>query len=139
MAQFQFYTARSYMNGTPYCVSNSCKFSLYFFAYRIKLLQSESSFPRGRIPAKIKSILPICPRGHFASNHYTCATITPTTTLALPHLSGSFILVQRHKRPSSFSASADAFRCTMTSFTVRRGKKKKGCGFRSGHRLKEFG
>lgn len=47
VAPFQFYTAPSCMNRTLSCVSNSYKFSLYFFAYRIKWLQSEPSFPPG--------------------------------------------------------------------------------------------
>lgn len=71
----------------------------------------------GRILAKIKSILQLCPQGHLALKRYQ--------TLALPHLSSAFILVQRHKRPSPCSASTDAFRCAMTSFffSVKRGKK----------------
>lgn len=67
---------------------------------------------------KIKSILQLCPLGYLALKRYQ--------TLALPHLSSSFILVQRHKRPSPRSASTDAFRCAMTSFfssETRGGKK----------------
>lgn len=122
VAQFQFYAAPSRVNGALYCArSNSCKFTFYLFASRIKLLQSESSLPGDAFQQK---------QSRFSRSAHRA--IQPRTiTKHLRYRSSAALLfwcsgTNVHHPFFFFSTSADAFRCTMTSFAVRwRFKKKK--------------